>query len=434
MNSIKEHITGTEKSALINMCIKPIGMIISLVYVPFLLKYLGDEQYGLWATLLSIINWVNYFDVGIGNGLRNILSSELSLQKLDEARKSVSTAYVVLTLISLGIYVLLIISVFLFDWHSILSTNINVKPVLLICFTFICINFVLALSNTLWYALQKSENVAIRSCIVQALNLVGVILLDLFTDGSLVAMSILFGASTMSVYLLNTLKIMRHREYLRPTKRFFEKEKVNNICNIGFKFFFIQIFCILIFTVDNILISHYFGAEMVTPFSIANKVFNTAYTVLAAFLVPYWSMSTVAFTNGDYLWLINAIKRTFKVCVIFIGGYFIVFLLFKPVVGLWLGRQLDYQYGLLLLMFIFYSLYSVLAVECQFINGSGKINTQLIIYAIIGILNIPSSIFLGVNMELGPLGIRLATTILIFIEVIVLGFNLHRIMKQVQKD
>ena len=85
-------------------------------------------------------------------------------------------------------------------------------------------------------------------------------------------------------------------------------------------------------------------------------------------------------------------------------------------------------------MFIFYSIYSILAVECQFINGSGKINVQLIIYAIIGTANIPLSILLGVNLHLGAVGIRLATTILIFIEVIILGFNLKDIVYGIDKE
>ena len=37
--------------------IKPIGMIVSFLYTPMLLKYLGSEKYGLWVTVLSVINW-----------------------------------------------------------------------------------------------------------------------------------------------------------------------------------------------------------------------------------------------------------------------------------------------------------------------------------------------------------------------------------------
>ena len=434
LKRIIKQISNTERSGIINMCIKPISMIISLLYVPLLLRYLGDSKYGLWATMLSIINWINYFDVGIGNGLRNILSKELYNNDMYEARRSVSTAYIILTGIATIVYVILIASVFLFDWKYVFSTDINVMPVLIISFSFISINFVLALSNTLWYALQKPENVSVRGCLVQLFNLIGIIILDKISHGSLIAVSILFGASTLVVYLINTYKIMCNNTSLRPSKSFFAKEKISAICNIGIKFFFIQLFCILLFTVDNLLITHYFGAEEVTPFSIVNKVFNTAYTVFAAFLVPYWSRSTAAFANRDEKWIKNAIRKTSYICLLFICGYAFILLIFRPVVALWLGRNLEYPSGLIFLMFIFYSIYSILAVECQFINGSGKINVQLIIYAIIGTANIPLSILLGVNLHLGAVGIRLATTILIFIEVIILGFNLKDIVYGIDKE
>ena len=75
---LRTKIGSTEKSALINMGFKPISAIVSLVYTPMLLSYLGDEKYGLWATVLSIITWINFFDVGIGNGLRNLLAKILA--------------------------------------------------------------------------------------------------------------------------------------------------------------------------------------------------------------------------------------------------------------------------------------------------------------------------------------------------------------------
>ena len=106
MERIRKKISGTEKSGFINMLIKPISMVISLIYTPMLLAFLGDEKYGLWATLLSIINWINYFDVGIGNGLRNLLSKEIASKDYDEAQKSVSTAYIVLSGISLVVLIL----------------------------------------------------------------------------------------------------------------------------------------------------------------------------------------------------------------------------------------------------------------------------------------------------------------------------------------
>ena len=50
---------------------------LSLISAPLLLKCLGDEKYGAYATMLSVISWIYYCDLGIGNGLRNKLAESI---------------------------------------------------------------------------------------------------------------------------------------------------------------------------------------------------------------------------------------------------------------------------------------------------------------------------------------------------------------------
>ena len=423
----------TGRSGMINLALRPVGLVISLIYTPLLLSYLGDEKYGLWATLLSIINWVNYFDVGIGNGLRNLLSKEISDNKESDVQKSVSTAYVILSGISALLLIVLLLSVVVINWNGVLSTKIDMRAPLAISFALIVVNFVLSLINTLLYAMQKSERVAVCNCITQLVNLVGLIVLRLTTNSSLVAISILFGASSMIIHVINSLNIFKKHSFLRPKIKCFSKEKISGICSVGIKFFVIQIMGIFLFTVDNLLISHYFGPAAVTPFSITNKVFNTAYSVFAAFMVPFWSRSSVAFKNCDLQWIKSSVRKTCYMCGLFIAGFILLAVLFKPIVSVWLGKDLEYEPWLIPVMCTFYCLFSLLCVECQFINGSGNINVQLISYLVIGIANIPLSIFMGVNMNMGAVGVRLATTILIFFEVIILGFNLCSIIKKANR-
>ena len=47
---------------------KGIGMLLGFVYTPLVLAFLGEARYGVWAVILNIVSWINYFDVGIGSG------------------------------------------------------------------------------------------------------------------------------------------------------------------------------------------------------------------------------------------------------------------------------------------------------------------------------------------------------------------------------
>lgn len=424
----------TSKSALINLALKSIAILLTLVFTPLLLSYLGNEKYGLWSTILSVISWMNYCDVGIGHGLRNLLTKELTEYNYKEAQKSVSTAYVVLTAIAGFLLIITIICSFTLNWGSLFNTQIDMTFPMAISFLFICINFILALSNTLLYALQLSERVALRNCLIQIINICGIIILSKFTSGSLIWMSILFGCSTMVVYIWNTIRIFKIYSMLRPGITAFQRSKISEISNVGIKFFILQLDCIALYTVDNILITHLFGAEAVTPFNITYKVFNACYGFLAALIVPYWSKTTAAIAERDYNWVQNAVKKLNVIGGLFCLGYIFVAFAFKPLTSVWLGGSLDYPSGLVTVMCTYYCLYSIVTINIQFINGSGKINFQLFLLTSMAVLNIPFSIFLATKCQMGVVGIRLATTILMAVAAISFPINLYAIIKKLKQE
>ncbi len=69
------------------------ALILSFLMVPLNLEYLGNLKYGIWATLFSIISWVTFFDLGLGNGMKNKVTEALSKKDFQSAREYISTAY-----------------------------------------------------------------------------------------------------------------------------------------------------------------------------------------------------------------------------------------------------------------------------------------------------------------------------------------------------
>ena len=62
-----------QKNIILSFLIKGLSIAIGLVFVPLTINYIDAERYGIWLTLSSIIIWFNFFDLGLGNGLRNKL-------------------------------------------------------------------------------------------------------------------------------------------------------------------------------------------------------------------------------------------------------------------------------------------------------------------------------------------------------------------------
>ena len=96
----KKLLQGTErtekaKKSILKMFMnKGLSIILSMMYVPLFLDCLDKTRYGIWIAIMGLINWIGFLDIGIGQGLRNLLSVSLAKGDNDTAKKLVSTAYV----------------------------------------------------------------------------------------------------------------------------------------------------------------------------------------------------------------------------------------------------------------------------------------------------------------------------------------------------
>ena len=89
--------------------LRGIGVLITFLLVPITLDYLKPSEYGVWLTLSSIIVWIDFFDIGIGHGLRNKLSEAIANDNFILAKQYVSTTFVFLCIISLILFSLFFI-------------------------------------------------------------------------------------------------------------------------------------------------------------------------------------------------------------------------------------------------------------------------------------------------------------------------------------
>lgn len=149
---------------------KLLGVAISFIAVPLMIRYLGNERYGIWSTMLSIFSWIILFDVGIGNGLRNKLTESLAKGSLEDAKRYVSTGYIALGAISFFLFVVFIVCGQNINWQVVFNTNrvglSELKTSVTLAGSFIIINFWLSLINQVLNGLQKTSLVVFNSVYV----------------------------------------------------------------------------------------------------------------------------------------------------------------------------------------------------------------------------------------------------------------------------
>ena len=395
------------------MVYKGASMALSLLYVPVVLNYLGDYKYGVWASILSILSWITYFDLGIGNGLRNRLSEAVASETPRISPKAlISSAYAILSLVVTVVALVCGVVIAFVDWPALLSAwdvGESLLCVVELSFLGMCFSFVLTLCNSVYYALQRAQVVNLISVCQQAVMLLSVWLLSLTDSRSLIAVAVFYVVSNILVYGVFTIYVFARNRELAPSPHSCSRAVAKDVGGLGIMFFITQVATLVLFTTDNLIVSNLFGPEQVTVYTTANKVFTVLSSLFAALVVPLWSKTTVDFARGDIAEIRRTLDKMHMLFAIALAGVIAMVLVFKPLVRLWLGRDLGFDDLLITLMGVYAVVYMWNTIYSQVINGLTLVNFMVAVACVQAVLNIPLSVFLATSCGLGVNGVLLGT-------------------------
>lgn len=126
--------------------------------MPITLNCLNQYEYGIWLTISSILLWIDQFDIGLGNGLRNKLAEALAKGDKEKARRLVSTTFMMLIIIVIPILLILRIIIDNIDLYSILNINRatvpNLENIFIISIVFVGVTFIFKFIGNVYLGLQ----------------------------------------------------------------------------------------------------------------------------------------------------------------------------------------------------------------------------------------------------------------------------------------
>jgi O-antigen/teichoic acid export membrane protein len=418
-------LSGHERSVLAKKNIfglfflKGISVAISFVLVPITLNYLDPTKYGIWITLSSIVTWFSFFDIGLGNGLRNKLAEALAKNDLHLARVYVSTTYAMISLIGIALVILFSIVQPHINWGSLLNTTPDLENELhsLVAFVFIffCARLVLGIIGSIFLAHQRPTLTSLLDVLGNILALGFVVVLTKTTSGSLLYLGISLSLSPVVIYLVASVFLFQRRyHHVAPSFRFVEFRYAKELTSLGVKFFILQITTLLMFSTSNIIISQLFTPRGVTPYNIAYRYFSIIPMGFGILMTPFWSAYTDAYTKGDIEW----VRRVHgKLQHVWLAGAVIVLLMTVSAGSfykVWVGPGIAIPLVLSICMAAYVLESTWCTIFVYFINGVGKVQLQIRAAIIAGILNIPLAILFSKYLQLGITGVILAIVVCLF--------------------
>jgi O-antigen/teichoic acid export membrane protein len=395
--------------------LKGFSIAISLFLVPVTIHYVNPTRYGIWLTLSSIVGWFNFFDIGLGNGLRNKFAEAVASGKTELARTYVSTTYAILIIIiAIVLFIFFCINPFL-NWAKILNTPADMsgelRSLALIVFTFFCLEFVMQLMTTIITANQQPAKASVFGFLGNLFSLGIIYLLTKTTSGNLIYLGTVFSVTPVLVLLSSSLWFYTHsyKKYA-PSVKFVKFHFARDLMSLGIKFFVIQLAAVIFYQTSNIIIAHLFGPQEVTPYNIAYKYFSVITMSFSIIMLPLWSAYTEAWVKRDIDWIKNTINKLILIWGLIVIGVVIMLLLSTFVYRMWVGKEIKVSISISVVMAAYVIVNGWCGIFSQFLNGVGKIKLQLYISTIGAILNIPLAIFLGKHF--GIYGVLLSTVIL----------------------
>jgi len=440
MNEIDLSEKQVKKNMILGTLYKAISMIVSYLYVPLVLFYLGEVKYGVWTTILNVLSWINYFDIGIGNGLRNKLTESLMNEKSErneKVQKYISSAYVMLAFIVVGAIAIGCILACILNWNTVFGIkkiDENLKTIMIVSIIFVGVNFWLSLCKSIYYAIQQNSKVGLMAVLQQGVMLLGVFILIRFENASILLIAILYGVSDFIISVLFSIRLFNKNKYMIPKFKYYSQKEARETTNLGIKFFVVQIAALILFTTDNLIISHFIGPAEVTSYSIVNKLFSIGTALFTMIVAPYWSRTAAAKAENNYQLIKNSIYSMYKLIAVGIVGVVILMLIFRPLAFIWLRQDLNYESELILLMGIYTIIYMWNAIYSQIANGLSMMKVLVPVAIIQSVINIPLSLLFLLKCDMGVVGVLLGTVCATLVSAIVTPYYVNRKISECLKN
>ncbi|AKD57058.1 lipopolysaccharide biosynthesis protein [Spirosoma radiotolerans] len=422
-----------KKNIALSFLVRGGGILIGLILVPMTIDYVSPTQYGIWLTISSILGWLNFFDVGLGNGLKNTLTKSFALGEMNKAREYVSTTYVALVIISTISFVIFSIANNYINWNSTLNVNTEneetLKLVMWVAVSCFCIQFVAQLINTILTATHQSGNSSIITFIGQVLTLIVIFYCTKLKSGDLLTLVTIVASMPVISLIISSWVLYKNKlKNLSPSWRLVKIKYIYNLLNTGGKFFLIQIGALILFQTSYIIISQILGPESVTIYSVCYKLFSVMIMIFTIIMTPLWSSFTDAYSKSDFNWLKNSVDKMRKLWIVF--SIFTLMILFMSdyLFKYWIGNNIKVPLSLSICMAIYVIAYMWQMLHVYLLNGIGKIRLQLIAVTASAIVNIPISIIMGRNFGLP--GIVATNTILFILMGTIFSVQCEKIIKQ----
>lgn len=394
-----------------------VNILIGLLYTPFLLRMLGQSEYGLYSLAASVIAYLTVLDLGFGNAIVRYTAKFRAEGKTEEQYEMFGMFFLLYLGISLIAFVLALILAFNTDAifaANMTATEIERMRIILILMAF---NLAFTFPMSIWgsiitayenFVFQKLVNIA-RTILNPAVMIV--LLLMGYKAIALVIVTTIFNIATL---VINCIYCKRRLNVKLRFKRFNWKF-LKEVTIYSFWIFLNAIMDRIYWGAGQFVLGIYKGTLSVAVYAIAIQLkdmffmFSTA--ISSVFLPRVTAMVTKGASEKE---ISDLFIKTGRIQYLVMAFVLVAFILFgQSFINMWAGTSYEEAYVIALLFFISTITPLIQNLGITILMARNQMKFRCIAYVIIAI----GSLFLSVPLakEYGSIGCAAATSLALIV-------------------
>jgi O-antigen/teichoic acid export membrane protein len=386
--------------------LKGVNLFCLYVMVPLQIDYLDTYNYGIWITIFSMLNWFQFLDIGLGNGLRNMYAKCVAKNDRNLAKYYVSTTYFLVGIISFALLIIFLVIGRIINWPVVFNVNKGYTQTLYLVIMFVfgsvIISFPLKLIISIFNGAQKT---ALANLFTPLANLISLLIVYFFmvknNKSNLLYIGINYSLVPVFLYLAATIYFFfTSLKAIRPSLKFVKKIYVKDLTGLGIKFFILQLNAIILYSTDSFIIAHLLGQNKVSQYNVMYKLYSLPFIFFQIISLPYWSAFTHAYEQGDIKWIKKILKNLMLLWIGIVIALLGIFFFNGVIFQYWIKSKIPVNPTAGIFFVIYFALYGAMIPFVNFINGTGKIKLQLYIACLVSIVNIPLTIYFTKNLKM----------------------------------
>ena len=429
LNSRRGRITAAVSSGAAS---RALSSLITLLSLPLAVRYLGAERYGVWVTVTSTMALLNLLDLGIAGTLTNEIAYSHAVGDRERAARSTTNALALTVLVTILAGLLLLAAWPHLDWTALLKVPADVphseiSRTMASAAALMLLGLPASLAARILAGYQEVHRYNLLVAAETLFNLAGL----LAGIRLQVSMPVLFVLATAwgplgSLAALSAM-LLWFKPWLRPRLSFLSLPAARGLLGSGAGFWLIQISAAIVFSSDNVVVSHHLGPAQVTPYSVTWRLVGMAAIVQGLLFPALWPTYAEAYARADHAWLRRAFRMNLLVTVALNLAFAIGLVSFgRSLIRWWAGGAAVPSFSLLVVMAIWATISGCMTAESCLLAAVNRTREQGVLSIIAAVVNLALSIFLVQRM--GSVGV-IAGTVLSYLLILVVPQTL--IVRQV---